>query len=346
MSSLVCIYNNATTETIGVCSMPLSTPQLAAYQALREGVGFVDLTPRSVLRIAGPGGGEFLHSFCTNDVRRLAPGDGCEAFVTSVQGKVLAFCGVYREVDRLTLETDGDGNRVLAAHLDKYLLADDVELIDDAGRVAELLVAGRQAADWLGEHFTGEPPRQPYQHLRGELHGLPATLRRVPWTPSAWLVELDAKDRLPMTDQLLQHGAVAADFDVWNALRIECGWPEPGIDVTDANLPQEVDRNDTAISFIKGCYLGQETVARLDALGHVNKILRGLKFTGESPPPAGTALNVDGKEAARITSSCWSPILQRPIALGYVRRGRETAGSSFEADGVGAVEVAGLPIAE
>ncbi len=325
--------------------MPLSTSQLAAYQALRDGVGFVDLTPRSVLRIAGPGGGEFLHSFCTNDVRQLAAGDGCEAFITSVQGKVLAFCGVYCEEDRLTLETDGDGNRVLAAHLDKYLLADDVELIDDAGRVAEFLIAGQQAADWLGEQFTAEPPQQAYQHLRGQLHGRPVTLRRVPWTPTAWLAELAMEDRIPLAEQLQQHSAVAADCDAWNALRIESGWPEPGVDVTDANLPQEVDRNDTAISFIKGCYLGQETVARLDALGHVNKILRGLKFAGDSPPPAGTALNVDGKEAARITSSCWSPALQQPIALGYVRRGRETPGSTFEAEGIGAVEVASLPFA-
>lgn len=323
--------------------MPLSPSQLAAYQALRDGVGFVDLTPRSVLRLAGPGGAEFLHSFCTNDVRRLASGDGCEAFVTSVQGKVLAFCGVYCEQDRLTLETDGDGNRVLAAHLGKYLLADDVELIDDTSQVAEVLIAGRGAADWLGEHFTAEPPRQPYQHTQGKLLGLPITLRRVPWTPTAWLAELAIEDRLPLSEQLQQLGAVAADFDAWNTLRIESGWPEPGIDVTEANLPQEVDRNDTAISFIKGCYLGQETVARLDALGHVNKILRGLKFAGDSPPPPGTVLNVAGKEAARVTSSCWSPTLKQPIALGYVRRGREAGGSSFEADGVGGVEVVGLP---
>jgi len=321
----------------------LSEKQLAGYHALRDATGFVDLSPRSVLRITGEECPEFLNNFCTNDIRRLEPGTGCEAFVTSVQGKTLAFLGVYREADQITLETDGNGNKVLSEHLDKYMLSDDVELIDVSVQVGEFLVAGAEAEQRLSEHLEGDPPATTYAHRPGELTGLPVVVRRVPWTPTAWLLEVAAGQRSELADALAGIGATPCDFDAWNPLRIENGWPEYGIDITDANLPQEVDRDATAISFVKGCYLGQETVARIDALGHVNKILRGLKFTGDTVPTSGTVLEGAGKEAARVTSSCWSPKLERPIALAYVRRGQEKPGTVIESAEFGAAEVVALP---
>ena len=111
-------------------------------------------------------------------------------------------------------------------------------------------------------------------------------------------------------------------------VRLEAGVPLFGQDITDDNLPQEIGRDKLAISFTKGCYLGQETVARIDALGHVNRQLVGLRFEGGTVPPAGTKLVADGKEVGHVTIAAWSPKLDARLAMALVRRrkqGRHTA---------------------
>ena len=120
------------------------------------------------------------------------------------------------------------------------------------------------------------------------------------------------------------------------------GTPLFGQDVTSDNLPQEVDRGAAAISFTKGCYLGQETVARIDAMGHVNQRLLGLRLAGDTVPPAGSQIEVDGKLAARITSSCYSPRLSAALALAYVRRGHDQIGNRLASE-FGEAEVTALP---
>jgi folate-binding protein YgfZ len=126
-------------------------------------------------------------------------------------------------------------------------------------------------------------------------------------------------------------------------VRIEQGYPWFGVDISEDNLPQEVGRNLKAISFTKGCYLGQETVARIDALGHVNKTLCGVAFNGEALPTAGLELFAADKVVGQITSACWSPKLGRPLALAYVRRGQQTPGTKLTSS-LGEAEVVALPV--
>ena len=121
------------------------------------------------------------------------------------------------------------------------------------------------------------------------------------------------------------------------------GIPLFGQDITDDNLPQEVNRDSVAISFTKGCYLGQETVARIDALGRVNRKLVGLAFSGDQVPSVGALIERDGKRLATITSSCHSTQLGKPLALGYVKRGLEQPGTQLASD-FGTVEVVDLPV--
>ena len=125
--------------------------------------------------------------------------------------------------------------------------------------------------------------------------------------------------------------------------RVEAGSPLFGVDIASTNLPQEVGRDERAISFKKGCYLGQETVARLDALGRVNWRLAGLKLTGPDVPPVGTEIEGDGKIVARVTSAVWSLRLGALLVLAYVRRGQERAGNTFETP-FGPAEVVALPL--
>ncbi len=126
-------------------------------------------------------------------------------------------------------------------------------------------------------------------------------------------------------------GLVEADGDVFDVLRIEAGTPVFGKDITDKNLPQEIGRDSRAINFVKGCYLGQETVARLDALGHVNQVLKGLEFEPCSPcPEPGCGLEAEGKRAGEVTSSAFSPARNAPIALAMIRIKLSAAGTKVQ----------------
>ncbi|HEY1066449.1 MAG TPA: glycine cleavage T C-terminal barrel domain-containing protein, partial [Pirellulales bacterium] len=145
-------------------------------------------------------------------------------------------------------------------------------------------------------------------------------------------------------DKLRAAGARACGRPSWETVRVEAGLPVFGIDVTDENLAQEVDRNNSAISLTKGCYLGQETVARIDALGHVNKLLRGVRFAGETPPPAGTELRRGEKVVGRVSSAVWSPNFG-VVALAFVRREAAAAGTELESAS-GPATVAALPFVE
>jgi hypothetical protein len=142
---------------------------------------------------------------------------------------------------------------------------------------------------------------------------------------------------------LIEAGAVACGDESFEAARVEWGFPLFARDISDKNLPQEVARDPLAISFVKGCYLGQETVARIDALGHVNKTLVGIRFDGQAIPEPLAALEADGQSVGHVTSAVFSPRMAAPLALGYVRRGNNVAGSRLNSP-VGEAEVVALPV--
>ena len=143
---------------------------------------------------------------------------------------------------------------------------------------------------------------------------------------------------------LVAAGARPCGHDAVEMARLEAGTPLFGQDITDKNLPQELARNAFAISFTKGCYLGQETVARIDALGHVNQTLCGLRFPAPHIPPPGTELTADGKVVAHVTSAAFSPRLGSPVALGFVRRGHDAPGTKLRSS-LGEASVVELPLA-
>jgi folate-binding protein YgfZ len=147
---------------------------------------------------------------------------------------------------------------------------------------------------------------------------------------------------------LVNAGAVPADMAAFEMARIEAGTPLYERDISEKNLPQEVNRDALAISFTKGCYLGQETVARIDALGHVNRVLVGLRCFGEQAPASGTELHAgeatEGSPVVgAITSAAYSPRLHGPLALGYVRRGHTQVGTQLTSL-AGPAEIAALPL--
>jgi folate-binding protein YgfZ len=285
------------------------------YAALRDGRGFVRLTDWSRLVVGGADRQTFINNFCTNDTKRLLPGESCEAFFTNVKGKIIGHgLVVCIEQELEVIGTPGQAAGLIG-HLDRYVIREDVTLRDVTNDRVVVLVTGNRGGiiQWnlLGNTRSGLEQVEP-----------------VGWPQ--------------LHETLSKQGLVECGMAAFDTLRIEAGTPLFKIDFDENNLPQEVGRDRQAISFTKGCYLGQETVARIDALGHVNQRIVGVKFPEKSAPPA-TELMHAGAKVGHVTSATYSPKLNAPLALAMVRREHADAGRRLESS-FGACEVIALPI--
>jgi len=317
---------------------------LTQHTALTQGVGVTDLSDRTRLELRGSDRVSFLHAFCSNDIKRLAPGCGCEAFVTSPQGKTLGHVLVFCDTDRLLLDTSPGQAQSLSAHFNKYVISEDVEFVERTAELGNLLVTGAHAAQTLQQRTGSAPPSELLSFVPTRIAGCEVVIRRVEYAGvTSFFLQVVANEIPRLMAALLENEAVLCGPEAVEAARLEAGFPLFGRDITDDNLPQEVGRDAKAISFTKGCYLGQETVARIDALGHVNRSLVGLKFASSEVPAFGSALLTDGKDVGHVTSAIWSPILNAPLAMGYVRRVHARPGTML-ATTISSAEVISLPI--
>lgn len=306
----------------------------AEYAAARNDAALFDTSDRTQLEFTGRDRAKFLHNFCTNDVARMAVGDGTEAFVTNVQGKVLGHIQIFADRDSLWIECVAGSAARLLPHFSKYQISEDVEFHDRSAELGSLLVAGPAVREKLAQAglsaVSGEIPGGSGKHVHSTLSDIPVHVRTCDalGVPGYTLVAI--RPQLPVLWQKLANSAMRpAGLAAMEALRIEAGSPLYGQDITDANLAQEVNRTSLAISFTKGCYLGQEPIARIDALGHVNQELRGVRFSAGAVPPAGSELSTvepEPRVIGRITSSALSYDDDCPVALAYLRRNFNTPG--------------------
>jgi folate-binding protein YgfZ len=276
---------------------------IVEYQALTTAGGVVTLDGWSQVQLTGGDRVKLLNNMCTNDLRRMKTGQSCEAFLLDVRGKISAHVLVVAGADDLTILTVPNQAERIIAHLDRYIIREDVQLADMGPNF-----------DW---HVTVGPDT-----VENDGSILSAT-GHVLW-PSGKL--------LRTSKSLSLRPSINTDSPIWKALRVESFFPLFGSDFDESHLPQEVNRDAQTISFTKGCYLGQETVARIDALGHVNKKLVLLKFDGAELPAGGAKLTVDGPEVGTVTTASWSPRCEAPLAIAFVRRGFNDLGSKLESD--------------
>jgi folate-binding protein YgfZ len=321
------------------------------YQSLRSELGFVELTGWTRIRITGRDRRAFLHNFCTNDVKRLSPGQSCEAFFTNVKGKIIGHGLVTCRDDELVIVGVPGQVPRLFEHLDRYIIREDVQIHDDSARCAMFLVAGGSRARDLvlalaDIAISRAGLLQPLVNAAGRLGGL--DVRWISWnlvgTATCGVLEGAAENAEQAAVNLRKHAA-HCEWSAFDTLRIEAGTPLFGIDFDERNLPQEVGRDREAISFTKGCYLGQETVARIDALGHVNQRITGVRFHTPAVPQIGTELKCEDVLTGRITSAKISPRLHAPLALAMVRREYAAVGTRLES-AAGMCEVVELPLAD
>jgi folate-binding protein YgfZ len=336
------------------------------YLALRQGCAIADRSGLDRMEVLGADRLRFLNAYVTCDVKGLTPGQGTYGFLTSTQGRILADAVILAHADRLWLELPPGQQEPIAGHLRKYLLSDRVEmrpLLD----VLPLTLAGPRAATVLAAVAPGcALPAAPWEHARATVLGTEVAVQRtqrlgVPaltlWVPAAaagplrekllaWSSSEDTEDPEDTEGAEGDAGLRAAGDDALEAVRTEAGIPRFGQDFGPQSFPQETGE-EQAVSYTKGCYLGQEVVARIHYRGAVQKSLCGLMFDGETVPAPGTALLFEGREAGSIGTAVWSPALESAIGLAILHRRAAAPGSVLQLAGGGAgAEVRALPMVD
>ena len=285
---------------------PFTESDLKQYHALTQGAGIVDVSDRTQVIVSGADRVGFLNNLCTQNVTSLQCHQSAEAFFCSVQGKILAHAFVFSLADRILLDTVPEQGDLLMQHLDKYVIMESVEIEDATESLASFWVIGPDSETLLAALDQDEIDCSVF---RTDAIGTPSSTVCVP---------MSFKSR--MLDFLQTHGGVLCESPASQAVRIESKFPLFDVDIASNHLPQEVGRDEQAISFTKGCYLGQETVARIDALGHVNWQLVRLDFGSTIELQVGAEVHLAESKIGAVTSIGWSPANQGTIALARVRR--------------------------
>ena len=297
-----------------------------SYQALRESVGYLDLSTRGKIVATGEDRVRLLHAMTTNHIQQLTPGQGCYAFFLNPQGRILTDANIFVLPDRILIDVEPEVRERLYQHLDKFIIADDVTLEDASERLSAVGIEGPGATEALVT--IGAPvPESPYSHV--DWNG--AIVARVSSTGSPGFRIFAPKGQLP--------SFAATDEESIRVVRLEHGKPRYGEDISDTTLPQETQQMH-ALHFSKGCYIGQEIVERIRSRGHVNRLLTGLRIEGSAAPASGTKLTVDGSEVGDITSAVYSPALGKVVALGFLRAQHAAPGTRLKAGDAEAITTA------
>lgn len=302
---------------------------LGEHQALRQTAGVLDLGFRGRLCLTGNDRQRFLNGQVTNNIKDLQPGQGCYAAILNHKGKMQGDLYIHALAHELLLDFEPGQAEAVTQRLDKFIIADDVQIVNVTPHYGLLSVQGPQAGAVVDGLQLGVPaPSTALQSavvnhaVWGEI--CLANVARlgasgfdlfipVAALPDVWSALLAAAARA---------GGRAAGWQAMETARIEAAIPRFGVDMNEANLAPEAGIESRAISYTKGCYTGQEVIARIRTYGQVARKLRllWLEDGGEALPAPGDKVYRDGKEVGYVTSAVASPALHRRIALAYIRR--------------------------
>ena len=320
------------------CFQMTSIDTLAAdYRTVTEGCGLLDRSERGKLALVGADAATFLQGQVSNDVEGLVPGSGCYAAFLTPKGKMLGDLRILATEDELLLDTERTALQALFNMIRRFSLGYNVELHKRTLERGLLSLIGPEAPGLAGARDLGVD-----EHAHALIDvpwaGLPARAIR---TDVGVDLLCDASDTDALRAALEEAGAAPVGEAAAECLRVEHGRPRYGIDLDETVIPQEAGLNERAVSFTKGCYVGQETVARLYYRGKPNRQLRGLRLSGAAE--AGEELTFEGRVVGRVTSVVTSPRFG-PIALGFVRR-EAPVGSTVSVGPAGEItaEVSELP---
>jgi folate-binding protein YgfZ len=304
------------------------------YRAVREDVGALDLSYLGRLRIKGKDRVRYLHNMLSNDIRSLRSGSGCYAALLTHKGQMESDLFVFALDESLLLECPPAGKDRAYATLCRYVVADDVQVEDLAAEVGGLGLQGPSAREAMERtlgmslqnlerlhHRSVESPRGTWMAVRRDRSGCDGYDL---WLPLAELAEVWKRWTEASGIPPIGHRAL-------NWLRTEEGIPWFGIDMDDRSLPMEMGLSE-AISLTKGCYRGQEIVARVHYRGHLDRRLGAVAVEHNEPPPAGAEVRSKGVKVGAVTSAILSPRLGRPLALCILKLDALQPGTPIEVD--------------
>ena len=308
----------------------------AQYRAMREEAGLLDRSERAKLTVAGAEAAEYLQGQLTNDIEGLGPGQGCYALLLDRKGHIQADMRVLRlATGELWLDTEPElGERVLK-HLRTYSIGRDLEIEDVSDRWAITSLVGPAAGSVAGFEGLGPEHAQRFKDSGG------IEVLAVATGGGLDLITRPEQGEA-LRDTLLEAGAELVSEGAAEILRVEAGRPRWGHELSERVMPAEAGVVERAIAFDKGCYIGQEPVARLHYRGRPNRTLRGLRLTAAAPE--GASLTLGEREVGAVGTACVSP-RHGPIALAIVRREAES-GAVLAIEGGARAEVVELPFAE
>ena len=317
--------------------MAILTEDLASeYRALTQGCGLLDRSERGKLALTGKDTREFLAGQVTNDIVGLKDGHGCYAAFLTPKGKMLGdlrVLAVGGPEPELLLDTERSTLQALFDMIRRFKIGYDIELHKRTVQRGLLSLIGPQARAIAD---AGELPDEEHAHRPGTIAGHDVRLIA---TDAGVDVLCAAEDTEAVRAALVDAGATPVSEDAAEILRVESGRPRYGAELDDSTIPQEAGLNERAVSFTKGCYVGQETVARLFYRGKPNRHLRGLRLS--EPAPTGAELHLGERVVGRLASSLVSPA-HGPIALALVRR-EAAVGDTLSVEGGASAEVVELP---
>ena len=294
------------------------------YTALRESAGWIDLSARGRLCVTGPDRLKFLNGQVTNNVKDLKPGEGCYAALVSAKGKMQSDLNIYCLENELLLDFEPGYSKHVKERLEKYIIADNVEVVHAAPLYGMLRLQGPRAQSILEKQ---SPPLF-----------LPVKPMSISATGETYAAKHhgDVFDIFAPTSQIESFaqrftaaGAIRCGSRATEVVRIEDAIPRFGVDMDESNLPPEAGLENHAISYTKGCYIGQEVISRIRAYGEVAKALRGLRLADGPLPERGAKILLHDKEVGWITSVTESPSCRGNIALGYIRREANAGGTDL-----------------
>ena len=305
------------------------------HHAVRQGVGVLDLSHRGRLRLTGSDRVAYLHRIISNDVEGLSVGEGNYATILTNRGKIIADMKVFVFEDAVGIETNAETMTTLYQELDKYLIADDVNIEDFSDSTGVIGVHGPKSTELLREVYGLDVEHlSEYHNIVHETDGRRIICARVNETGEIGYNLCTASESIEwLWDTILTKGrafgVAPVGLTALNSLRIEAGIPRYGAELGDSIFPGEAEL-ENAISYEKGCYIGQEIVARMKYRGHPNRLLRGLEITGDTLPHGDSLVFKEDKEIGWITSAVVSPTLGKPVGMVYVRVAFADEGSQVE----------------
>lgn len=305
------------------------------HLSVRKGAGIMDVTHRGKVRVSGKERAAYLQRILSQDMNKLKPSLGAYSTLLDVKGKMLAYMRIYCDEDSFLIDVEPGLSEKMVQTLTQYLFREEVRVEDVTERYGLLTVQGPLSREILGGVTGTEIKDMPEcSHLALFINSVSCKVVRTsytgeegydiytPWDATQTVWEGMLGDTSPIS--LRNRGSVPTPFGLaaLDTLRIEAGTPVYAIDMDEHTIPVEANL-DRAISYDKGCYIGQETIARIKFRGHVNRTFTGFCLEGEKTPEKGDKIYkiIDGIEhcIGLITSGCLSPTLGRPIALGYIR---------------------------